>query len=44
MLTKLLVKQGDRVTEGQILAELDNSVLDAESAVKESEVKLALAQ
>ncbi|MCL4552926.1 MAG: efflux RND transporter periplasmic adaptor subunit [Candidatus Marsarchaeota archaeon] len=44
VLSKLLVKQGDRIAQGQILAELDNSVLDAEAAVKESEIKAAVAQ
>lgn len=44
VLTKLLVKPGDRVTKGQVLAELDNSVLDAEAVVKEAEIKSAVAQ
>jgi RND family efflux transporter MFP subunit len=44
VLTKVSVKAGDRVAEGQILAELDNSVLDTEAIVKAAEIKSAVAQ
>jgi membrane fusion protein, multidrug efflux system len=43
-LTKLPVKPGDRVQEGDVIAELDNSVLDTEAAVKEAEIKAAVSQ
>jgi membrane fusion protein (multidrug efflux system) len=40
----LAVKEGDRVEKGQVLAELDSSVLESEIAVKEAEAEAVLAE
>ncbi|MEW6114182.1 MAG: efflux RND transporter periplasmic adaptor subunit [Thermodesulfobacteriota bacterium] len=40
----LHVREGDRIEKGQVLAELDNSVLDAQAAVKRAEMKAARAE
>ncbi|MFH1117175.1 MAG: efflux RND transporter periplasmic adaptor subunit [Pseudomonadota bacterium] len=44
VVSKIPVQLGDRVAKGQIIAELDNSVLDAEIVVKECEMKAADAE
>jgi membrane fusion protein (multidrug efflux system) len=44
VVAKIPVRLGDRVKKGQIIAELDNSLLDAEIVVKECEMKAADAE
>jgi len=44
VVARIPVRLGDRVKKGQIIAELDNSVLDAEIVVKQSEMKAADAE
>ena len=44
VVSKISVHEGDKVTKGQELVELDNSVLDAETAVKQAELEAAEAE
>lgn len=44
VVSKLPVKEGDRVEKGQTLAELDSAVLKAETGVKEAEAEYASAE
>ncbi|MGB8168289.1 MAG: efflux RND transporter periplasmic adaptor subunit [Chthoniobacteraceae bacterium] len=41
VIAEMLVKEGDRVKNGQVLARLDTSVLDAELEIARAEAKLA---